>query len=126
MGREQGMAKAGGPFKIETENAADKQATVLKIHGDVDAHTTKTLQAAIGELFSGQKKYRLIVDFSHVGYMSSSGASLLIVVQQEAQTAGGKVILAGMKAPVRQVFDLLGLTPLFTIVADKKAALAAM
>ena len=119
------MAQGAGGFKIENEAVADKKAIVVKVHGDIDAHTTKLLRAAVEELFS-QKKHRLVIDFSHVNYMSSAGASLLIIVQQDAQKSDGKIVLTSLKLPVQHVFDLLGLTPLFTIVKDRKAALAAM
>lgn len=117
--------KQPGGFKVETEVVSDKSAIVVKVLGDIDAHTTKLLQASVGELFAA-KNFRLILDLSSVAYMSSAGASLLIVVQQEAQANSGAIVLFGMKPAVRQVFDLLGLTPLFKIVADRKAALAAM
>lgn len=115
------MPQAGN-FKIDSENVSDKSAVVVKVQGDIDAHTTKVLQATIGELFAA-KNYRLILDLSQVNYMSSAGASLFIVIQQEAQAKSGALVLAHMKPAVRHVFDLLGLTPLFKIVPDRKAAL---
>ena len=112
-------------FKIDTEMVSEKSAVVVKVIGDIDAHTTKTLQAAIGEWFQA-KNFRVVLDLSSVAYMSSAGASLLIVVQQEAQGNSGNLVLCGMKPAVKHVFELLGLTPLFKIAADRKAALAAI
>ncbi|HYG77148.1 MAG TPA: STAS domain-containing protein [Planctomycetota bacterium] len=117
------MTTGSTNFSLTTANA-DKGVTVVHIDGDIDAHTTKILQAKFGELYK-TKHYKLIIDMAKVGYMSSSGASLLIVAQGQARENAGDVVLLNVNASVTQVMDLLGLTPLFVIAPNKAAAMSA-
>jgi anti-sigma B factor antagonist len=98
---------------------------IVMLHaiGYIDAHTSKLLQSAVADLYS-KGKYKLVVDLAKVKYMSSSGASLLIVMQNDARAKKGDVILLGVTREVKQVLAILGLDELFKFFTDKKLALA--
>jgi len=115
------MSTSSG-FSVQVESA-ENGVSIAHVTGDIDAHTTKLLQAEIGKVYS-QKRYNLVLDLTHVNYMSSAGASLFIVALGEAKDNGGELVLMQANPAVRQVLDLLGLSPMFQIVDDKKAALA--
>jgi anti-sigma B factor antagonist len=114
---------AGENIKI-THDASEKGTLVLHIDGDIDAHTTKVLQKYVGDLFA-QGKYKLIFDVSKVNYMSSAGASLFIVILNEAKENAGNMVIMNIQPGVKNVFDLLGLSPMFLIVENMRTALSA-
>jgi len=113
----------GENIKI-SHQASEKGTVIVKVEGDIDAHTTKVLQKSVGEIFK-QGKYRLIFDVSNVGYMSSAGASLFIVIMNEAKENAGNMVLMNVQPGVKNVFDLLGLSPMFLIVENLRTALSA-
>jgi anti-anti-sigma factor len=115
-----GKRMPGDNIKLSHE-ASEKGTIVVHIDGDIDAHTTKVLQQYVGELFK-QGKYKLIIDVSKVGYMSSAGASLFIVIQNEVKENSGNLVLMNIQPEVKNVFDLLGLTPMFLIVENLRTA----
>lgn len=113
------------PFAVDKEVLPDGSITIVTVTGDLDAHTSKLLQVTLNELLdTGHCK--IVIDLGGVNYMSSSGAGLFIVTQEEAQEAAGDIILFQPTSAVRYVLDLLGLSAQFRIAETKEAALAAL
>ena len=71
---------------------------------------------------AGTKK--LVLNFSDVPYIDSTGLGFLAGARVTAENAGVRVILAGLNAHVRKVLDDVQLTQFFTISEDEAAALA--
>jgi len=90
---------------------------LIGVTGFLDAHTFEELEEAIAQLFS-HGQYKIIVDLSGVDYISSAGAGVFIGALSESQENGGNIVLMNPTANVREVFDLLGLSQIFSIVGD--------
>lgn len=67
---------------------------------------------------------KLIIDFSEVPYIDSTGLGFLAGTHVTAKMAGVRLILAGLNAHVRNVLEVLGLIRLFVVEEDEAAALA--
>jgi len=111
------------PFAIQVQALANQSAVVVRIAGYLDAHTFEQLEETMAQLFS-KRIYRVIVDLSNVQYVSSAGAGVFIGALSEAQEHSGNIVLMNPTANVREVFDLLGLTQIFSIVYDLKTAVS--
>lgn len=97
--------------------------TLIALKGFLDAHTFEQLDEAIQEIFDGGCA-NLIADLSGVEYISSAGAGVFIGSLAQASEMDGKIVLLNPTDTVREVFDLLGLSAIFTIVdslGDAKA-----
>ena len=79
----------------------------------------------INDLFD-QNHYRLIVDLSGLDYISSAGAGVFIGAIGTAQENDGNIILMRPSPNVKEVFDLLGLSQIFTFKDTPKEAEAAL
>lgn len=73
-----------------------------------------------------EKAPAVLVDMGGVTYIDSSGLAVLIEYLKESGGFGGKFVLFGLRKEVRDVFELVRLDRLFTIVGDEEAALAAV
>lgn len=109
-------------FKIAQEKV--NGIALLRVEGFLDAHTFEQLEETIRAIFESGC-YKLVVDLAKVDYISSAGAGVLIGARSESQENGGDIVLLNPTESVREVFDLLGLTQIFKVVADKAAAMAA-
>ncbi len=91
--------------------------------GRLDAVTVPALETALNDCLSQGRVY-LVVDLSAVNYISSSGLRVLLTARRKAQEAGGDVVLCGMSARVREVFEMIGFDKLFRVFerADEAAA----
>ena len=83
--------------------------------------TFEQLEESIQDTF-GDGLYNIIVDLKNVEYISSAGAGVFIGALSESQENGGNIVLVGPTEGVMQVFDLLGLTQIFRIAANRNQA----
>jgi anti-anti-sigma factor len=93
--------------------------------GRLDAVTVPALETAIDEQLAA-RHFRLIIDLSEVGYMSSSGLRALLRARRQAQAGGGDVVLCAMNERVTEVFEMIGFNNLFKIYATPAAAATAL
>ena len=112
-----------GEFSIERQNAPNGVA-ILGVKGFLDAHTFEQLEEAIDGLFA-EGVFRIVVDLAGVDYISSAGAGVFIGALSQCTEHSGNIILLRPTESVQEVFDLLGLSQIFTIAKDPNAAFAA-
>jgi anti-sigma B factor antagonist len=67
---------------------------------------------------------KLIIDFSEVPYIDSTGLGFLAGTHVTAKMAGVRMILASLNVHVRSVLDGVQLSQFFVIEEDEAAALA--
>jgi anti-anti-sigma factor len=67
---------------------------------------------------------RLLLDFSEVPYIDSTGLGFLAGVRVTAQNAGVVMVLANLNPHVRRVLDEVKLSQFFVIAENEVAALA--
>lgn len=98
---------------------------LLTVRGFLDAHTFEELERAINDIFE-EGTYKLVVDLSGLDYISSAGAGVFIGAIGTAQENDGNIILIKPSPNVKEVFDLLGLSQIFTFKDTREDAAKAM
>lgn len=66
----------------------------------------------------------VIMNFSSVKYINSSGIALLISFITSLQTMGGKLRVYGLSGHFHKIFEMVGLTQYLDICEDEPAALS--
>ena len=105
---------------MESKDLGD-EIVLVKVSGYIDAHTFEELENEIQNKFSSNQ-FKLIIDLSDVPYISSAGAGVFIGAFPQAQENDGSIILLNPSKNVLDVFELLGLTEIFTISKDIDSA----
>ena len=93
----------------------------LTVHGYLDAHTFEEMETVVNELYE-REKFKLIIDISDMPYISSAGAGVFIGAVGTSQDNDGNIVLLGPQPNVKEVFDLLGLSQIFTFCDSLAAA----
>lgn len=109
-------------LRIETLPLNSRGATLVKLQGNLDAHTYDSLEAALSALYS-KGSYAIVVDMSNLEYMASAGVGVLIGALSRTRENRGDILLMSPKPAVEGVLELLGLRELFNIVTDRTAAM---
>ena len=109
----------------QLSSRAGHPVAVLRFEGDI-ASTSK--DAVLGAYHALPKKdaKSILLDFSKVDYINSSGIALVIQLMIEAANAGRKVSAFGLSPHFSKVFMMVGITKyakLFPTEADAMAAL---
>jgi len=108
---------------MEIEQVARGEVIVVAPSGRVDTTTSEALERALALALDGGAR-RLVVDFAGVPYISSVGLRVLLVVAKRMRAGKGTLVLCGLGDAVRQVFDLAGFLPLFTVEPTRELAIA--
>ncbi|MBI5366046.1 MAG: STAS domain-containing protein [Planctomycetes bacterium] len=103
-------------FQINTQKLQNG-VMFITVSGFLDAHTFEEMERTINDLFE-RNSYRLVVDLSRLDYISSAGAGVFIGAIGTAQENDGNIILMRPSPNVKEVFDLLGLSQIFTFADD--------
>ncbi|MBD3306983.1 anti-sigma factor antagonist [candidate division KSB3 bacterium] len=111
-------------LNIVVDTLDQQHITKVSVEGFLDAHTVPEMENIIHGLIQ-DRKYRIIVDFQELSYISSAGLGVFMSVIGEVKNNNGDIILMNMPPKIYKVFDLLGFTEIFTIVDDEDKAIQA-
>ena len=107
-----GTEPPSGAFQVVHEDAGP----VLHLLGDVDEPLVQRMRAA------GLDERDLVaVQVASVGYIDSTGLSLLVRWAQAAARHGRPAVLRSASPRFRKVLDLAGISVLFTLEDDGRA-----
>ena len=96
--------------------------SILALKGYLDAHTAPELENAFQQLVD-EKKYRIVVNFSNLSYISSAGLGVFMGFIEDVRDNGGDIKLTNMTPKIFRVFDLLGFPTLYDIVDEERKAI---
>ncbi|RMD92666.1 MAG: anti-sigma factor antagonist [Calditrichaeota bacterium] len=107
---------------LEVSTRENQNATIVSITGDVDLYSSPEVRKVLISL-TEKKTKNILVDLSRVSYMDSSGVATLVEGLQLMGKYKGKLILFGLEASVKEVFELSRLDKVFEIYPDESSAL---
>lgn len=88
----------------------DKQGKKLTIGllGELDHHAAAMLREMTDAEIAGDAPEQLVIDFSGVDFMDSSGFGFVMGRYKRMQQIGGKVVVTGACGQVRRMLELSG------------------
>lgn len=105
---------------IVTVQALEK-GTLLAVEGQVDMHTRDELRTKLREVLE-RRSTPVVVDFTRVPFIDSSGLSTLIEALQAVGKYGGRLRLCGLTPAVKNLFKLSNLISIFDIRETREDA----
>lgn len=116
---------------IVTQNILDasvrkvnEKISVIVVEGEVTQTAEKDLMDAYEEAVS-KKTRTIILNFTNLEYMNSSGIGLLVTLLVRANRHRQKMLACGLSEHYRQIFELTRLDEAIEIHDDEPSALAA-
>jgi len=106
--------------KISEEKLNDVAICILE--GEVNISNSPELRKAFDGIIKRQDK-KVLVDFSNVSYIDSSGLATLIEMFQRLKKIGGALRFSNLDQKVKNVFEVTKLHKLFEIFDAREAAL---
>ena len=107
------------PMKI-TQEIKDN-TIIMTLDGELDASSSVILDEELSDP-EIMKSSKILVDCANLNYISSAGLGVFISHLQRFEDAQIKLIFYNMQDKVRNVFEILGLDLLMTIVSDYEEA----
>ena len=98
---------------------------VLRFEGDIAASSKDAVLAAYEELPKESAKL-IVLDFSKVNYINSSGISLVVQLLMEANHSAREICAVGLSPHFVKVFTVAGITNYARLFDTEKDAIAAL
>ncbi len=92
---------------------------IIKVFGDLDAASSIDLDQTLDQAVKAGKK-NILVDCAHLDYISSAGLGVFVSHIEDFKEKDICFALFGMNDKVKNVFEILGLNELLTIVDSKE------
>ena len=104
---------------------AGHPVTVLRFEGDI-ASTSKEAVLGTYQALNKDTAKIILLDFTKVDYINSSGIALVIQMLIEASNSAQKVYAFGLSAHFTKVFTMVGITKYAGLFPTQTEALAAL
>jgi anti-sigma B factor antagonist len=109
-------------LSLSTRSEGDR--TVVEVGGEIDVYTAPRLREQLVDLVA-DGKYHLIVDMERVDFLDSTGLGVLVGGLKRVRSHDGELVLVCTKSRILKVFEITGLTKVFSIHDSVDAAVAA-
>ena len=117
-------------MQAETKTTVDRisgssgtQISVLRFSGDISSTSKDSVLGAWQTVNGGGP---VLLDFSKVDYINSSGIALIIQMLMEADKTGRKVAAFGLTPHFQKVFTMVGIAKYAGLYKDEATAAATL
>lgn len=107
---------------MKTEISHHSDIRILSIDGDIDMHTSPALRSELMNLVE-KGVPQVVIDFSKVSYIDSSGIATFVEGLKGMKSYGGKLKFAGIPEGIMEIFTFSKLDKVFDIYGSREDAL---
>lgn len=116
------MSQPHADFLVEAQPAG---AALVTVTGALTNAAEADLMAVVGEV-TAQGIHTMILDFSQITYINSTGIGLLVTLLVRANRLNLHLAACGLNEHYREIFALTRLEEAFSVFATREEALAAV
>ena len=107
---------------VEVKEQTKGDVLVLKMSGRLDAISSPSAEKKILEYIdSGHTK--LLLDFSHVDYLSSAGMRMLLSIAKRLKMVSGKMVICSVSVNVMDVLKMSGFDHVLELTKTEESGL---
>ena len=88
---------------------------LLEIQGDLDHPGARQAMQEVQRAIDAALPQKVVMDFSRVTFMDSSGIALTLRTQQQVQLIDGSLMICNVPQQAKRVLDAAGISRLVTI-----------
>jgi anti-sigma B factor antagonist len=100
---------------LEATTTRTEAGATIALAGDIDGSAREALDAAYAEVAG---RDAVLLDFSRVDYINSTGIALIVGVLARARAQERPVSASGLSKHNREIFEITRLSDFMTILAD--------
>ncbi len=104
---------------MRTEFEITDNILIVKLSGEIDHHEAAEIRNEIDSTYSVFGSKHMILDFSQVSFVDSSGIGVVMGRYNKVKEKGGSILIAGCSEYLRTILFLSGI---FTIIEESASA----
>jgi anti-anti-sigma factor len=105
--------------ELEARVRGDGGSVTIELAGDIDGRAEAALEAAYAQVAGAAA---VLLDFSRVAYINSTGIALIVGLLARARKNGQALSAAGLSPHYREIFEITRLADFMTIVEDREGS----
>lgn len=105
---------------MEVVSTCKERTYTLQFRGELDHHNAKEAIRRMELTVAAALPKQLILDFTGVTFMDSSGIALAVRAQRQMNALGGNAALCNVPPQARKVFDAAGINRMVPILEEEK------
>jgi anti-anti-sigma factor len=107
------MATVGEVGRFRMRIVPDRERVIVALHGELDMVSIEVVRPALAELHAAGWA-SLVLDLRELTFIDSTGLSLLLAAEREAQRLGAEFAIVDGSPPVARLLEIVGLHDHFT------------
>jgi anti-sigma B factor antagonist len=111
--------------EIQFETRPVNGGAAVDVQGDIDIETAPQLKQHFTKLVD-EGHTRVLINFSGVRYIDSSGLATLLAVFKLVTQKQGRIVFVNVNPVVRRLFDVSGVVRLFRVMDNETEGLHAL
>jgi anti-anti-sigma factor len=96
---------------------------IIELRGEIDVFGDEALNAAYAQA-EAQNPKAVLLNFSGVDYINSTGIALIVGLLAKARKAGRRLLTSGLSSHYVEIFQITRLADFMNIYPDEATALA--
>lgn len=108
-------------MQLEFELSDDIITAVLT--GELDHHSATFVRQDIDSAMDIYKARNLILDFSKVGFVDSSGIGMIMGRYNKVKEKNGSIVLCGCSPYMKKILEMAGIFTIINEVPEKRSAI---
>jgi len=99
-------------------------AMVVRLGGEIDHHHAAKVRETIDKTMINSAAQHLILDFSEVTFMDSSGIGVVLGRYKKVKAAGGLVVIVSCSEQIRNILNMAGIFSIIDYMDNEAEALS--
>jgi anti-anti-sigma factor len=95
---------------------------IVMLQGKLDTNTTPAAESEITALLDAGAS-KLIINFEHLAYISSTGLRLMLATAKRLKKSGGDLKVCSLNEMASEVFEISGFSAILNVFATEQDAL---
>lgn len=96
---------------------------IVKLTGELDHHSAEEVRNKIDDRIARNGSDKVILDFSNVNFMDSSGIGVVIGRYKKLSMKKGEICIANVQESVKRVFELSGMFKIIKLYESVQEAI---
>lgn len=108
---------------MQITTKTDNHTLIATLSGELDHHSAENIRSKIELDYSRNNSKNLILDFSNVSFMDSSGIGMIIGRYKNVKIHGGEMYICAINPAVKKLFDISALDKIVKVFDTLEEAL---
>lgn len=107
-------ASGGDAVEVRHQTGSRPEEVIVTVAGELDAATATSFRGEIDKLIDAGAR-DVVMEAEAMTFIDSSGLRVLVDLLDRLRDAGGSIRISSLSPPARKVFEVTGLTGLFSL-----------